>query len=206
MRGLPTAWLDKKPVQCIVLGASAGGVEAINRFLQSLTQPLPIPLIITLHIAKHATFFEHAFRGKIPITVKEAEDKEHWEAGVVYLAPPDYHLLLETDGQFSLSSEEPVCYARPSIDVMFESATYSFGNRAMGILLTGANEDGAKGLFKIHQSGGFCLVQDPREAQCATMPESALKLFSPSHIFSVEEMGRFLSQRLSTLPPMGVEC
>lgn len=181
------------PVKAVVIGASAGGVEAINALFASLRRPLPMPVIVALHIPPRGSIILGAFSaGKMP--VKEAEDKESLEPGVVYFAPPNYHLLVESDETLSLSVEDPVHFARPSIDVLYESAGEVYGENLLAILLTGANEDGAAGLAQIHRNGGFTVVQDPATAQAREMPQAALNLFQPSMIAGLEEIGRVLAR------------
>lgn len=180
-------------VKAVVIGASAGGVEALNALFASLERPLPVPVIVALHIPPRGSIILGAFNtGKMP--VKEAEDKETLLPGVVYFAPPNYHLLVEADQSLSLSVEEPVHFARPSIDVLYESAGEAFGENLLGILLTGANEDGAAGLASIHQAGGVTVVQDPATAHSREMPTAALRMFQPTYTGGLEEIGRILAR------------
>lgn len=181
-------------VQAVVIGASAGGVEALNKLFSALQEPLPVPVIVTLHVAPRGSIIVGAFStGRSGMAVKEAEDKEALQPGTIYFAPPNYHLLLEADRTLSLSVEEPVHFARPSIDVLFESAVEAYDGKVMGILLTGANEDGAAGLAAIHRAGGIAVVQDPACAYSREMPESALKIFQPDFVAGLEEIGNLLS-------------
>lgn len=183
------------PVKAVVIGASAGGVEALNAVFNALEKPLPVPVIVALHIPPRGSIIVGAFssnRSRMP--VKEAEDKESLLPGTIYFAPPNYHLLVESDHSLSLSVEEPVHFARPSIDVLYESAGEAFGENLLGILLTGANDDGANGLAKIHRGGGITVVQDPATAHAREMPESALKVFQPTYTAGLEEIGRILSR------------
>jgi two-component system chemotaxis response regulator CheB len=180
-------------VKAVVIGASAGGVEALNALFASLDRALPVPVIVALHIPPRGSIILGAFSsGKM--TVKEAEDKETLLPGVIYFAPPNYHLLVEADYTLSLSVEEPVHFARPSIDVLYESAGEAFGENVLGILLTGANEDGAAGLAKIHRAGGTTVVQDPATAYSREMPLAALKAFQPTFTAGLEEIGRILAR------------
>jgi two-component system chemotaxis response regulator CheB len=128
------------------------------------------------------------------LPVKEAEDKEPLAPSTVYVAPPNYHLLLETQGYFSLSVDDPVLFSRPAIDVLFESAADAFGRSLLGLLLTGASEDGARGLCRIQQAGGLTLVQAPSTAAVRIMPEAALRLSAPSHVLPLNEIGPFLAR------------
>jgi len=126
------------------------------------------------------------------VDVREAEDKEPLEAGTVYFAPPDYHLLVELDRRLSLSSEEPVLYSRPSIDVLFESAADAYGSGLVGVVLTGANSDGARGLRAVRDAGGVALVQRPDQAQVAAMPQAALDACPGAVPLSLDEIASFL--------------
>jgi two-component system chemotaxis response regulator CheB len=184
----------KKSYQAVVIGASAGGVEALNRILTFIGKPLPLPVVVALHIPPRGSIIVGAFKIAPGIELKEAEDKESLRPGVIYFAPPNYHVLVEADRSLSLSVEEPVHFARPSIDVLFESAAEAFGDESLAILLTGANEDGAEGLKKIHEAGGTTVVQDPATAYAPLMPESALKLFDPVSVASLEKIGALLAE------------
>lgn len=128
------------------------------------------------------------------IAVKEAEDKESLSSGTAYLAPPGYHLLIEPDRSFSLSVDERVNHARPSIDVLFESAAEVFGGTLIGIILTGANADGARGLKTIKEYGGLAIVQNPEEAENPTMPKAALTATEVDYIVSLEQLTTILFQ------------
>lgn len=176
----------------IVIGASAGGVEALNAIFAPVKKPFRAPVAVVLHVAPRGSILVSAFNSGGGFEIKEAEDKEPFVGGKVYFAPPNYHLLLEENGTLSFSVEEPVHFARPSIDVLFQSAAEAYGENVVGVLLTGANEDGAEGLKAIHEAGGITVVQDPQSAQCGIMPGSALKLFNPTHTLSLEKIGEFL--------------
>jgi two-component system, chemotaxis family, protein-glutamate methylesterase/glutaminase len=126
------------------------------------------------------------------LRVKEANEKEPIQAGVIYLAPPNYHLLIENDRTFSLSIDERVNYARPSIDMLFETAAQVYGPQTVGIILTGANNDGANGLRLIKERGGLAIVQDPRTAESTFMPQAALEATPVDHLLSIPEMGKLL--------------
>ncbi|HWD41670.1 MAG TPA: chemotaxis protein CheB [Fimbriimonas sp.] len=162
-------------MRLVVIGASAGGVEALLALLPALPKEFPAPVAIVVHVPpdRHSLLTE-IFDWKCEVGVKEAEDKEMMQAGCVYFAPPDYHLLVERNGHLSLSLDEPVMYSRPSIDVLFESAADAFGPAVLGIILTGANSDGAKGLQAICAAGGMAWVQDPKTAHSSAMPTAAI--------------------------------
>jgi two-component system chemotaxis response regulator CheB len=163
------------PVEAIVIGASAGAVQALSTLLPALPANFPIPVLIVVHVpADRSNALVPLLQKKCRLTVKEAEDKEPAQAGVAYFAPSDYHLLVETGRTLALSADGLVVHARPSIDVLFESAAEAYGPALVGVILTGANEDGAAGLSSICRAGGLALVQDPEEAYAGTMPSAAL--------------------------------
>ncbi|HEY0007725.1 MAG TPA: chemotaxis protein CheB, partial [Tepidisphaeraceae bacterium] len=181
--------------QAVVIGASAGAVEALSIILPSLPVGYALPVMIVVHMPpdRKNTIVE-LFNAKCRLPVKEAEDKEPIEPGTVYFAPPNYHLLIEPDFRLSLSSEEPVLYSRPSIDVLFESAADAYGSGVIGIVLTGANSDGASGLRAIAQAGGSTIVQTPHSAQAAAMPQAALKACPGAAVLELEEIASLLSK------------
>ncbi len=162
-------------VDAVVIGASAGAVQGLLSILPSLPADYPVPVIVVVHVpAGPENALAALLRDRCRMSVKEAEDKEPVAPGVVYLAPSDYHLLVETEGAFSLSSDEPVHYARPSIDVLFESAADAWSEGLVGVILSGANEDGAAGLARILAQGGVGLVEEPDDAYASAMPLAAL--------------------------------
>lgn len=181
------------PVRAVVVGASAGGVDALLTLLTGLPAHFRLPIIAVLHLppdrdSRLAEIFQH----RLPIAVREAADKETIAPATVYFAGSGYHLLVEPDHSFSLSCEAPVHYSRPSIDVLMESASDAYGAALAGILLTGANYDGAAGLAKIGHQGGITVVQDPAEAQVATMPEAAIRKLQPSFILPLSGIRNML--------------
>ena len=187
--------------KAVVIGASAGGVDALGKLLPRLPKTYPLPIIIVLHIpGDQPSLLAELFGSKTEMRVKDADEKEIISPGTIYFASPGYHLLVERDLTFSLSQEDPVQFARPSIDVMFESAADAFGSHLIGVLLTGANQDGAEGLNQIHQAGGLALVQDPATAQVRAMPDAGCALLSTTinlddideHILSLDEIGHLL--------------
>ncbi len=160
----------------VVIGASAGALQALTQILPALPVDYPLPILIVVHIPPdRRNMLAPLFQAKCRMAVREAEDKEPGLAGVVYFAPPDYHLLVETDGTLSLSSDEEVWFSRPSIDVLFESAADAYGAGVIGIILTGANPDGASGSKAIADAGGTVLVEDPATAYASAMPLAALQ-------------------------------
>ncbi len=182
--------------RAIVMGTSAGGVEILGEILPSLPKDYSLPIIIVLHVPSgHPSKLPEFFDAKTALQVREAVEKEPILPGNIYFAPPGYHLLVERDQTFSLSTEEPVHFSRPAIDVLFESAANAFGRGLVGVLLlTGASRDGAAGLKKIVAMGGIALIQDPGTARYPAMPEAGSALVSALHakILSPGEIVDFL--------------
>ncbi|OYQ30041.1 chemotaxis protein CheB [Pseudomonas mandelii] len=184
---------DLPSIDAIVIGASAGGVEALLNILSPLREGFVLPIIVVLHLPdERRSQLAEVFARRVSMPVREACDKIHVEAGTLYFATPGYHLSVEQDRSFSLSLEDRVHYSRPSIDFLFESAADAYGPKLAAVLLTGANRDGARGLAHVKQSGGLTIVQDPDEAQVATMPLAALDTHQPDHILPIRGIGRLL--------------
>ena len=178
----------------VVIGVSAGGIEALTKVISRLRPDFPVPLIIVQHRSPEADdFLVGHLNEKSVVTVKEAEGREPLCPGVVYIAPPDYHLLIEEDRTFSLSQEERLHFSRPSIDVLFDTAADAFGPSLVGIILTGANSDGSAGLKKIKEGGGMTIVQDPATAYVSVMPKAAIQATEVDHILPLDEIGLFLN-------------
>ncbi|RVT90416.1 chemotaxis protein CheB [Sphingomonas crocodyli] len=163
-----------RPIEAIVVGASAGAVQALSRLLPNLPATYPLPILVVVHVPPERSELATLFGAKCRLRVKDAEDKESIRPGYVYFAPSDYHLLVEDQRTLALSVDEPVLYSRPSVDILFESAADAFGDAVAGIILTGANEDGAAGLAAIANAGGRAIVQQPHEAFASAMPLAAL--------------------------------
>ena len=161
-------------VQAVVIGASAGAVQALSTILPRLPVTYPLPVLVVVHVPADPSGLVALFRAKCQIRVREPEDKEPIVPGTVYIAPPAYHMLIEGDRSIALSMDEPVLFSRPSIDILFESAADSYGGALVGVVLTGANEDGAQGAAAIAGVGGSVLVEDPETAFAAAMPRAAL--------------------------------
>lgn len=182
-------------VEAVVIGASAGGVHALLTLLSGLPQHFALPIIAVLHLPKERdSRLAEVFQQRLGMTVREAADKETIVPSTLYFAGSGYHLSIETDRTFSLSCEEPVNYSRPSIDVLMDSAADAYGPSLAGVLLTGANFDGAAGLARIKQRGGLTAVQDPAEAQVATMPQAAIRKLKPNLILTLEGIRQLLIQ------------
>ncbi|MCI5138895.1 MAG: chemotaxis protein CheB [Candidatus Electrothrix sp. AR1] len=179
--------------RAIVVGASAGGIEAFGQIVGKLPALFSLPIIFVQHLHKDQdSTLARFYNDRTLLKVGEAEEKEKILPGHIYIASPDYHLLLERDETFSLSVDEKVNYSRPSIDVLFESAADVYGAELVGVLLTGANHDGARGLQRIKEYGGLTLVEDPATAKFPEMPRSALACTDVDYIFSLDELGEFL--------------
>jgi two-component system chemotaxis response regulator CheB len=182
-------------VQAIVIGASAGALDALSAILPALPESFRLPVIVVVHVPpdKRSVLAE-LFQAKCRLSVREAEDKEPIVGGTVYFAPPDYHLLIETDRYLSLSSDEPVLFSRPSIDVLFESAADAYGPALMAIVLTGANQDGAKGMRAVVEAGGTAIVQDPKGAFATAMPEAAIEMCPTARVLSLSAIAAYLQE------------
>ncbi|MCK5820649.1 MAG: chemotaxis protein CheB [Bacteroidales bacterium] len=179
----------------VVIGTSAGGLDALSEVLPNLRKEFPIPIIVVLHISPSSdSYLTEYLNNMCELLVKEATEKEVLEPGVVYFAPPDYHLLIEEDGSLSLSNCEKINYSRPSIDVLFETASWSFGEKLIGIVMTGANWDGSAGLKTIKENGGFAICENPQTAAVPRMPESAIDLAKPDLVLELNEIGPYLNR------------
>ena len=177
----------------IVIGASVGAIEALMRILPGLPAGYRPSILIVVHVPPdRKSLLASLFGERCAIPVKEAEDKENIQAGTIYFAPPNYHLLVEPDFTLSLSSDEPVFYSRPSIDVLFESAADAYGDSLTGIILTGANQDGADGLRAVCEAGGQALVQSPTTAEGKAMPLAALTACPAAKELPLEEIATLL--------------
>jgi two-component system chemotaxis response regulator CheB len=176
-----------------VIGASAGGTAALQKILPFLPVDFPLPIIIAqhLHPLQDGAAIIH-YAGGSALTVKDADEKEAIRVGFVYFAPPNYHLLVEDDFTFSLSIDAKVHFTRPSVDVLFESAADAYGPGLIGIILSGANQDGAAGLLRIKQRGGLTVVQNPQDAEVSYMPNAAIEVVRPDHVLPADEICKLL--------------
>jgi two-component system chemotaxis response regulator CheB len=181
------------PETAVVIGASAGAVEALSTLLPGLPASYGLPIVIVVHIPpdKKSALVE-LFQRRCAMQVREAEDKEPISRATIYFAPPDYHLLIEVDRSLSLSSDEPVLFSRPSIDVLFESAADAYGADLIAIVLTGANNDGAKGLRAVTDAGGEAIIQNPDDAFATAMPLAAMAECPKARILSLSEIALYL--------------
>jgi two-component system, chemotaxis family, protein-glutamate methylesterase/glutaminase len=186
------AMLPGRDFDALVIGGSAGAFAALRTILPALDCP-PLVAIVVLHQAPQGTDLADLFTGIACLPCVTVEDKMPGRPGAIYFAPPGYHLLLERDGQFALSVDAPVNFSRPSIDVTFESAAEAHGRRLVALILTGASDDGARGLQAVVRRGGMAIVQDPAEAEVPLMPRSAARLASPSATLRLAQVAELFS-------------
>lgn len=181
--------------RAIVIGASAGGVQALSAILPALPAGFGVPVLVVLHVAqRRENLLVDLYSKTCRLLVKEAEDKEPLSPGTIYFAPAGYHLLVERDHAAALSSDEPVNHSRPAIDVLFETAADAYGAGLTGIVLTGANHDGASGLAAICAAGGDAIVQDPRSAEVPAMPAAALAACPSARTMTIEQIATYLQE------------
>lgn len=178
----------------VVVGCSAGGVHALGTLLSALAPNLLCPLIVVCHTgSEDVEMLRDVLALKSAIPVQEAAERHAPRPGIAYLAPAGYHLMLESDGHFALTVDARVCYSRPSIDVLFESAASVHRERLIGVVLTGANDDGAKGLKAIRDAGGLAIVQSPADAVATAMPEAAIRIAGADHILPLAGIAPLLN-------------
>ncbi|HMG94933.1 MAG TPA: chemotaxis protein CheB [Gemmatimonadaceae bacterium] len=180
------------PYSIVAVGTSWGGLSAMTKLLGSLPEDFPIPIVVVQHRSKDSDrLLVQLLQDATGLKVCEIEDKDVLSAGTVHVAPADYHVLVES-GYLSLTLEEPVRFSRPSIDVMFTSAADAYGPATIGVILTGANEDGAMGLADIVKRGGTALIQDPKTAEIKIMPGAALQAAPTAEVLSLDNLARRL--------------
>ena len=179
----------------VVIGASAGGLNAVSTLLSKIPENYALPIIIVQHRAKEEKeLLEEILSQKCKIKVKQADEKEKIIGGIVYVAPPDYHLMVEHDRTFSLSKDPAVKHSRPSIDVLFETASNVYKDELVAVILTGASDDGADGIKLVHHHHGLTIAQNPGEAVHPAMPVSSIRTGSIKRILSLNEIQGFLLQ------------
>lgn len=184
----------------IVIGCSLGGLDALRTLLSGLPADFPVPIAIVQHRHKRSDkSLPSILRRSSKLPVFDVQDKQWIKPGAVYLAPANYHLLV-AKGEFNLSVDEAVRHSRPSVDVLFESAADAYGSHLIGVVLTGANEDGARGVRRIKKCGGLVIAQDPDTAEASAMPRAAIATGSVDQILRLEEMGPFLVKRYQIAP------
>ena len=183
----------------LVIGASAGGIDALKQILGTFSAYEAVACIIVQHLSpNNPSYMKHIVSDASKRQAIEIEDKTEIIRGGIYLVPPNYHVLVEKTGYFTLSVSEKVCFARPSIDVTFESAADAYGEGCIGVLLTGANQDGGMGLKAIKEAGGYTIVQDPQTAEAVEMPLAGIKYAQPHEVIALNHIGKRLNEILKT--------
>ena len=189
----------------VAVGASAGGLYALRTLVAALPADFPMPVAVVQHRSKDSELLCELLQECTAMEVYEVNDKDEARPGCVYIAPPDYHMLVD-EGFFSLSTEAPVRFSRPSIDVTFESAADTYGMDAIGVVLTGANADGSRGLRRIVDAGGLGVVQDPVTAEVKVMPVAAMKAVPEACVLPMDDIGGYLAGiRRRRVPPCAPE-
>jgi two-component system, chemotaxis family, protein-glutamate methylesterase/glutaminase len=182
-----------RQADAVAIGASAGGIDALFALLEGLPRDFRSPVLVVLHLPEdHESRLPELYAARTGAIVEEAQPGAPAAPGKLYFAPPGYHLLVEADRTFALSCDPPVLFSRPSIDVLMESCADAWGERVAGLVLTGANEDGARGLAAIKAAGGLAAVQDPAEAAHPTMPEAAIRVARPDFVLPLAELRSLL--------------
>ncbi len=185
----------QRRIAAALIGASAGSIDALRVILPGLEPGAGFAVLLVIHLSPEAPNLVPELLSEIcRLPVTEAESAEPIEPGHIYMAPPDYHMTVEADHTLSLSTEPPVNYSRPSVDVLFESAAEVYGARSLGIILSGANADGARGLRTVKRRGGITLVEDPESAQFPDMPRAAVITAAPDFVFRLDMIAGFLGQ------------
>jgi len=181
--------------KAVIIGGSAGSFQVVTRILNSLSKEFPLPVLLCLHRLKHVrSGFVEALSLKSTIPVVEPYDKESLKPGRAYLAPANYHMYVELSNRIALSTEDTVNHSRPSIDLSFITAANAYREKLIGIILSGANKDGALGLNKVHENGGITIVQDPNECEVKTMTQSALQLTKVDFVYSTDQIINYLKK------------
>ncbi len=184
----------QRVIEALVIGASAGGIDALLTLLKAVPLAAPYPVVIVVHLPEEReSKLAEVFGQHLGRRVLQAEDKAMPMPGSIYFAPAGYHLSIEADRSFSLSQEEPVHFSRPAIDVLMMSAADAYGRSMCGMLLTGASRDGAEGMAAIGAAGGLTLVQDPQDAEIPTMPAAAIARRQPDLILPLRELSALLA-------------
>jgi len=191
--------IKKSKIKAFVIGVSAGGLETLSKLFSHLSKEVLTPIIVVQHITPDQEFeFLMEHYSKISKhCVKEVEEKESIKDGYIYFAPPNYHILIENDYTFSLSTEDKVNYSRPSIDILFSSAAYVYMSNLAAIVLTGANGDGSNGSLDVKNSGGYVIAQQPKEALYPIMPKATIKRVKVDSILTVEEIAEFINSQVA---------
>ncbi|OUD13091.1 chemotaxis protein CheB [Thioflexithrix psekupsensis] len=187
-----------KTFKAIVMGASAGGIKALGIVLSAFPKDFPVPVLIVQHLHPNSdSYLIQMLAQQCALTVKQADEKELIHASTVYIAPPNYHLLVEEDYSLSLSVDPRVNFSRPAIDVLFETAAYAYRDQLIGVILTGANGDGSQGVKLIRKLGGYLVVQDPATAEAEAMPRAAISAVRIDRVLPLEQIGPYLVQLIN---------
>lgn len=187
--------MQRQQIRFLLIGASAGAIDALGHLLPALPATTSLAIMAVVHIPQDRnSLLTSIFQSKCALQVIEPNDKQTIEPAHLYFAPPGYHMLVECHRVLSLSTDPPVNYSRPSIDVLFESAADAFGSEAMGLVLTGANRDGAEGLRSICNYGGMAIVQLPSDAESSMMPQAALDLCPEAYSLSITQLAELFQQ------------
>ena len=182
-------------LKAVIIGGSAGSFQVVTKILSSLPKTFPVPVLLCLHRLKHVrSGFVEALTLKSNIPVEEPYDKDTLRPGRAYLAPANYHMYVELANRIALSTEDPINHSRPSIDLAFITAANAYRQKLVGIILSGANKDGAFGMKKVHDNGGITIVQDPNECEVRTMTQSAMQLTKVDYVYSTDQIIRFLQK------------
>jgi two-component system chemotaxis response regulator CheB len=185
--------MNQPQPEAVAIGASAGALDALSQLLSALPKNFPLALMVVVHRpASRDSMLTELLGARCRIAVREAEDKEPVRPATAYFAPADYHLLVEADKRLSLSSEEPVNYSRPAIDLLLSSAAEAYGAALIGMVLTGASSDGARGLRAVEDAGGTALVQRPDTAYSPNMPQAALDACVGARALTLAELTSYL--------------
>jgi len=185
------------PYRLVVIGTSLGGLTALEILLARLPAGFPVPVVVVQHRDVRSHSLTMILQRSTRLRVREPQDKDPFLPGTVYLAPPDYHLLIEAEG-YALSTDAPVCYARPSIDVLFESAAEAFPRGVIGVILTGASSDGAQGAAALKRAGGYLIVQEPSSAECSAMPAATLEATQADQVLPLADIAAALVKLCAT--------
>lgn len=188
-----------QPYEAVVIGVSAGGMKALRVVFAGLDSRFDTPIVIVQHRMESSdNYFITYLDERCRLKVKEAEEKERITKGMIYIAPANYHLLIEKGGTFSLTVDEPVKFSRPSVDVLFETAARAYKSRLIGVILTGANSDGSAGIVKVKAEGGLTIAQNPETAFSPIMPQAAIATGSIDFILELADIPVFLNDLLGS--------
>lgn len=199
----PTARIDQiataERYDVVALASSAGGIRALGELLAALPADLPVPVLLVQHLDRtRQTTIAEVLDRRTEMVVKLAEHKEAVEPGVVYIAPPDHHLLITPDGSLALTSSEMVHFVRPSADLLFESVAGTYGRRAIACVLTGSGSDGSMGVTAVKSRGGIVIVQDPASAEFTGMPDAAIRSDAADLVLPLDEIAGVIVRLLKT--------